>query len=97
MNDCANRKLLAHAHEKHQETLRDARMKHDKEISNLEDINTQLLTSLAGQDGMIHSLKNLSMDSAQTISSLTLLIEEKDRVRALQIYHVTIKSLCLLG
>ena len=82
MNDCANRALLAHAHKNQQDAMREVRTKHEKDMTSLKDENTQLLESMASQASLIHSLKSLSIDSEQTMSSLMQLIDEKDMVRA---------------
>ena len=75
MNECANKKILAHTHARHQETIREARTERKRET-------TQLLDSLTGQAGLVDSLERLGVDSAQTVSSLTQLVGEKDRVRS---------------
>ena len=84
MNDCANKSLLEYAHEKHKEEMSKAGMKHEQEITSLEDKNVELLESVANQAALIGSLNSLNMDSAQTISSLTQLLHEKDMVRTWQ-------------
>ena len=83
MNDTANKKLLDHV-----------RRKHSKGSVSLKKL--QLVKSLGSQERMIDSLTSLNVGTAYTISSLTELIDEKDKVRAM---HVTpsLRILLLCG
>ena len=82
MNDNANNKLLSHAHEKHEDAMKKAQMQYEQEVESLEETNRQLMKSLTSQDNLIDWLKSVNMDSAQAVSSLMQLVDEKDKVRA---------------
>ena len=80
MNEHANRKILAHTQKKHQSAMREAAIQHDRDISVLDDNNIQLLESLSNQSSLVALLKSQNMDSAQVLTSLTQLVDEKDKV-----------------
>ena len=61
------------------------------DVASLEYANAQLVKSLGNQARMIDSLKSLNVGTAYTISSLTELIDEKDKVRAMNVTP----SLCI--
>ena len=96
MNDCANRKLLTHATEKHQKALGETRMKHKNEMNNLQKKNIHLLQDLSNQSRFIASLKSLNSDFGQTIASMVNLISEKDQVRLLHVGTSISLSICII-
>ena len=80
MNEHANRKILAHTHEKHQSAMKEAAIKHSRELEILEEKNIQLLESLSNQSSLVAMLGGQNTESAQVICSLMELIGEKDKV-----------------
>ena len=60
--------------------MREAAIQHDRDISVLDDNNIQLLESLSNQSSLVALLKSQNMDSAQVVTSLMQLVDEKDTV-----------------